>query len=317
MGPRHAWLVVLATIASIPLVAVNAQAQAWPLPEGTGSVSIIYHHVFVRDHLFAGGEPRDIGHIRSHVVTADVEYGISDRVSVRALLPYVAAKYRGSQGHGSPSSPDFHFIDDGAYHSGFQDVRAEVRYNGREFPVAITPFVAVGVPTHDYEFFAHSAIGLKMAELQIGSYLGGFVGRRVSVQGRVSYGIYERVAGHRRNRVNVDAEFTWTAGQRVQLFVFEAAQISHGGVELVYEELPIYRQQYWWPHHDRLGQAHFLNIGAGLALNVTPSLAVQASIARTVQGSNTHAASYGIAVGSTWGFSASARHRQHPAAPAQ
>ena len=305
------WATPLAALGSVLLMPSVVQAQAWPLPQGTGSVSTVYHQVFVRDHLFAGGERQDIGHIRSHVFGVDVDYGVSDRLSIRAALPYVAAKYEGSQGHGSPSSAHFHFIDDGTYHSAFQDLRAEVRYAVREFPVALAPLVAVTVPTHDYEFFAHSAVGLKMAELQLGSYLGVLIGRRTSVQSRFSYGIYERVAGRRRYRGNLDAEVAWLVARTVRLLVFQAGQFSHGGIEMPFDEIPVLRQQYWWPHHDRLGQAHFLNVGAGVTFDLRRSVGVHASLARTVCGANTHAASYGVTLGASWAFSTGGRPAPH------
>jgi hypothetical protein len=282
------------------------------LPEGQGAVSIVYHHVFVEDHLFAGGEAHDVGHIRSQVVTAEVDYGVTDRISVRALLPYVAAKYNGSSPHrhAGEQPEGFHILDDGTYHSGVQDVRTELRYGAREFPAAFAPFVAVSVPTHDYEFFAHSAIGLRMAELQVGTYVGALLGA-TAVHGRVSYGIYERVAGRRRTRANFDTEFGWSAARRVRVFAFQASQISYGGIEMPFNELRRLSAEPWWPHHDRLGQAHFLNAGGGADVQVSNAVSLQASIVTTVMGANTHAARYGLSVGTTWGFGAGRRLPSH------
>ncbi len=306
----------MAAVASVLFLPAPAFGQAWVLPEGQGAVSVVYHHVFVRDHLFAAGEPRDIGHIRSHVVTAEIDYGVRDRISVRALLPYVAAKYDGSSPHrhGGDSSHGFHFIDDGTYHAGFQDVRAEVRYGAREFPAAFAPFVAVSVPTHDYEFFAHSAIGLKMAELQLGAYVGTLFGP-FAVQGRASYGIYERVAGRRRSRTNIDTEIGWSAARDVRVFAFQASQISHGGIEMPFAELRRLSAEPWWPHHDRLAQAHFVNAGGGVSVQISHSVAIHASVVTTVTGSNTHAATYAATVGTTWAFAGHRRPLSHHVQP--
>ena len=292
-----------AALGAALLVPSAAGAQAWVPPEGQGSVSVLYHHLFVQDHLFSRGDRHDSGHIRTQVVTADLEYGLTDRFSLRALLPYVAAKYTGPRPHRHRGEPPhgFRFLDDSTYHSAVQDFRLEGRYGALELPLAIAPFVAVSFPTHNYEFFAHSAIGLNMSELQIGTYVGA-LRESFSFQGRVSHGFYERVLGHRRRRSNIDAEIGWSAGRNVRLFAFQLAQISHGVFEIPFEQLSALSAEEWWPHHDQLGRANLLNVGGGVSIRVTPSLALNGSLLTTAIGANTHAVKYGVTVGTTWAF---------------
>ena len=127
------------------LAPATAVGQPWVLPQGQGSVGVIYHHMFVEDHLFAGSEVRQVGEIRTHVLTADIAYGLTDRWAIRAVLPYVAAKYTGGKPHkhpGSATPDDFHLLDDGTTHGAVQDLRGEVRYVWQEFPIAIAPFAS-------------------------------------------------------------------------------------------------------------------------------------------------------------------------------
>lgn len=298
-------LIVLAATGTALLLPVRASGQAWLLPKGEGSVSILYHHLFVEDHLFSRGERLDRGEIRSHVLTTDIEYGLTDRLSVRALLPYVASKYIGTSPHRfrGEAPRDFHQLDDGTYNGGFQDVRVEARYGWREFPVAIAPFVGIAVPTHDYEFFAHSSIGPNLAELQLGTYVGGLRGP-FSFQGRLSFGIYEQVAGRRRNRSNIDADVGWMPGRRVRLSIFQTAQVSHGGVHLHLEEVlnGTMANHDWWPHHDQLGRANLANVGSGVSVRLTPAVTVHGSVQTTLAGKNAHAAKYALTFGASWGF---------------
>lgn len=297
--------VLLAALGAVLLFPSTTHAQAWVPPGGEGSVSILYHHLFVQDHVFARGERHDVGHIRTHLLTADVEYGVTDRLTLRALLPFVTTKYSGVNAHAHPGEAPsgFHKLDDGSTHAAFQDLRVEARYGAREFPVAIAPFVALTVPTHDYEVFAHSAIGLNMMELQIGTY-GGVLRGPFAIQGRLSYGFYQPVIGRRRNRSNVDAEIAWLAGRKVRLSLFQATQVSHGGVDLPLDAVldrSIARNE-WWPHHDQLARANWLNLGGGASIRLTPSFAVHGSVLRTMAGRNTHATDYGMTAGATWGF---------------
>ena len=297
-------IILLAAIGATFCVPGTARAQPWVLPAGEGAISILYHHFFVEDHVFSRGERIDLGHVRTQLLTVEVEYGVTDRLSVRAWVPFVATKYSGVNPHVHPANPsDFHVLDDGTTHAAFQDVRVEARYGWREFPVAIAPYLAVAVPTHDYEFFAHSAIGTGMAEVQLGAYAGVLRGP-ISIHGRFAYAVYERVAGYRRTRTIIDADVGWMATPRVRLSVFQAAQVSHGGVELHLEELRnrTISQNEWWVHHDQLGRASALNIGGGVSLRLTPSVAMHGAVLTTLAGRNTHASKYGVTIGSSWGF---------------
>ena len=294
-------------LAAILLLPSRAHAQPWLPPAGTGAFSVVYHHVFVQDHLFANGERFDVGHVRSQVALADFEYGVTDRVAIRAAIPYIATKYTGTRPHLYPGTPppDFHRLDDGTTHAAFQDVRVEARYALREFPVAIAPFVMVGVPTHDYEVFAHSAVGLGLKELQLGTYAG-FLRGRLSAQGRAAFGVMERVINRRRNRSVIDAEIGWEARPNLRFSAFQAAQISHGGVDLELQELldRTITSHDWWPHHDQLARANLVNIGGGVDIRLTRNVALQAALLHTVWGINGHAVKYGLTVGTTWGFGA-------------
>ena len=296
--------IVVAALASL-LVPSTAGAQAWVLLAGEGTASVIYHHAFVRDHVFARGERHDVGHVRTQLLTADIEYGVTDRLTIRGLVPYVAAKYSGDRPHRFGAEPPrhFHMLDDGTTHAAFQDVRVEARYGWREFPVAIAPFVALSIPTHDYEVFAHSAVGFNMVELQLGAHAGVLRGP-FAIHGRYAFGFYERVIGRRRNRSVIDAEVGWLASSRIRLALFQATQISHGGVDLPLNEVldrTIARHD-WWPHHDQIARANTFNVGGGLSVRLTPSVSLHASLLRTLTGRNTHATKYGLTAGSTWAF---------------
>lgn len=294
-------ILALGWILALP---ASSRAQSALPAQGEGTVGVIYSHLFVQDHIFAEGDHRDVGHIRSHVILADIEYGLTDRWAVRAHLPYVTAKYSGGFPHRhvhGPQPPGFVMLDDQTYHSALQDFGAEVRYGAMEFPVAIAPFIGVNIPTHDYEVFAHSAIGLNMVELQVGVHAGIARGP-FSLEGRIAYGVHEKVLGVRRNRTALDAEIGWFATPSVRLFAFQASQISHGGFDIVFADLPATQFEEWWPHHDQLGRANHLNVGGGTSVRVSHSMTLHGSVYRTATGINTHAAKYGLSMGASWGF---------------
>ena len=94
--------------------------QAWLPPKGEGTVSLSYQNQYVADHVFENGDAHDIGHILSHALTLDVDYSLTGSLAVRVAVPFVAGKYYGPTPHQLP-------MDNGSYHSTFQDFTTDVR----------------------------------------------------------------------------------------------------------------------------------------------------------------------------------------------
>ena len=102
-------------------------------------------------------DAHDIGHILSHALTLDVDYSLTDKLAVRVAVPFIAARYYGPTPHQLP-------MDDGTYHSTFQDFTTDVRYNLTKRRVVLTPFFRVVIPSNSYTYFAHSAAGRDQRE---------------------------------------------------------------------------------------------------------------------------------------------------------
>src|SRR5262249_49410734 len=92
----------------------TALAQAWTPAQGEGSVSLQLQDAFVKYHQLPTVR-LDRGHIESQTLLMDVIYGVTDRLAIRASLPYVASRYNGTRAHTLP--PDFtqpNPLDDGS-----------------------------------------------------------------------------------------------------------------------------------------------------------------------------------------------------------
>src|SRR5262245_31803699 len=138
-------------VALLFALAVSASAQAWLYPKGEGTVTLAYQGIYTRDHAFEA-ERHDVGHIVSHALIMDVDYSITSRIAARMSLHDSAGKYTGPRPHPA-------VVDDGRYHSTFQDFLFDIRYNLSQTPVVVTPFFRIVVPSHSYEYFAHAAVG--------------------------------------------------------------------------------------------------------------------------------------------------------------
>jgi hypothetical protein len=179
-----------------------------------------------------------------------------------------------------------------------------VRYKLAEGPVTITPFVGTNMPTHGYEYFAHSAFGMRVRELEVGTYVGRVLSPALPnafVQARYSYSFAQEIVGIDHNRSNLDIEFGYFLTSRLRVFTIGAGQKTHGGIPLPaagFAGVPPEQVR----NHDRISSVDLLNIGGGLQYSLTKSIDVFGSFTKSLAGRNTHDLDRGITIGASWSF---------------
>jgi len=282
-------------VAALLALPASAQAQAWLPPKGEASFSVGYEYILVKDHLFAGGERQDRGHIRENSLLPDVGYGITDKLAVRFGLPYMSAKYNGLRPHQLP-------YDNGSYHGAFQDLRFEARYMALNGPLVVTPFAAVVLPSHNYTYFAHSAVGRDLNEGSFGVNLA----RRLDpilpdayVHGRYTFTLVEKVLHISHNRSNFDLELGYFLTPAISVRALGAWERGYGGINLPVTGTPLPLFLY----HDQLGRTEYFNVGGGMAYAATANLDLFGNWFTTVSGKNSHAIHNAFIVGAGVNFS--------------
>jgi len=297
---RRAALVLLALL----LFPAIAPAQAWVPQKGEGTATLTLQDNFVKDHLGSEGRRFDAGHIRTFIASQDIDYGITDKLALDVSIPFVLSKYYGPKPHQLP-------IDDGKYHGSWQDVRLNLRYNLRAHPFAITPFVALGMPSNDYIYFAHSAAGTNQREYVFGSSFGRNlepVLSRAYVQGLYAFLIPEEIRGIRTYRSRLDWDVGYFVTRRFAIRSLGDLQIGHSGLEVGQPpddlgDFPVHKPtDPTWRHHDQTSRISYLNVGGGASFAVTRSWSAFAVLTTTVWGRNGHALSLGEVVGLSWTF---------------
>jgi hypothetical protein len=285
-----------------------ASAQAFLPSQGEGSVSVLYQSTLVDRHLLSDGSRVDAGQVKANGVLLDFTYGLTDHAAISVNVPFLAAKYSGSKPH--PGST----LDDGSYHSALQDVRFDLRYKLGTGSVAITPFIGTILPSHDYAYYGHGAVGRDLKELQVGVSAARVLDPLIPgafLQARYAYGFAERVIDVSHNRSIIDAELGYFVNPRVRAFGIATTQITHGGIELT-RQFPLDLTPAEFLHHDQLTRANLFDVGGGGQFSVTPSMDVFGSILHTLTGVNGHALTYSATMGATWSFRAGLPARAHP-----
>jgi hypothetical protein len=288
------------------LLASSALAQAWLAPRGEASFGVAYQNIYTRDHLFQEGEVADNGRIRMNMVVFGLTYSFTDRLAASVSAPYVVTRYDGRRPH---VASGFDFVDDGAYHGTFTDLRLDVRYNVLRDPAMITPFISAIIPTHDYPTFAHAAPGSGLEQYVVGVA----AGRRLDpildagfAQLRYGYTFAEEVLGVSHDRSNLDLEIGYFLTPSLGISAIGSYQKTHGGIELPLTGTPAndaFRNTPYYVHHDQLAQSNFVNVGGIVSYSLTGTVDVFVAYQTMVWGENVHAIQPGLGFGLSWGFS--------------
>ena len=153
----------------------SAQAQVFVPEKGHGSVSLDYQQVQVKRRTNADGVAENLGKVSYRTLRLDLDYGFADRWALNVGLPY--GSNRGTATDHDPAifqNPHGqHKIDTGTFHGGWKDWSVGVRYRLHDAPLLITPYVTYGFPSHAYQYYGESALGLHQWALHVGVDAGG------------------------------------------------------------------------------------------------------------------------------------------------
>lgn len=164
------------TMALLAACVPRVHAQAFVPDKGHGSIATDYQQVLVEQNTDSHGHRADLdGKIQYRTVHLNLDYGFADRWAVSVSLPFGSNRdhrnWAVPPSHDPGMLPDphgQHLIDDDHYHAGWKDWNVGLRYQWITDPLAVTPFVKYGFPTHDYQYYGESALGLHQTELQAG-----------------------------------------------------------------------------------------------------------------------------------------------------
>lgn len=278
-------MLVLPAALGSALLAAEARAQAWLPPEGEATLALGFLHMSADEHLDHQGNSAAPGAMIWNNVVSDLSYGVTDRLAVRLNLPFVVSKYGGDLPHAPVTGREN--LDDGAWHSTFQDLLAEVRFRATTGSIAVTPFVAVVVPTRHYEYYGHGAAGRKLVEGQFGVAAGRLLDPLLPnayAQVRYMYGVPEKVLGISHNRSQVNFEVGYLLGPALTVRALGSWQKAHGGWRVPIDFPPFASPEF--QVHDQLSRTDYLRLGGGVSYSLTGSVDVNVYGYGTVWGRN-------------------------------
>jgi hypothetical protein len=277
-----------------------------------GDASVRFEYQFVRTGAFdsAIGEI-DIGNTDSHVFMFSGDYAVTDKWTVSASLPWIKKRHQGALPH-NPAleltaypQADQSLIDDGNFHSDWQDLYLAVSYaaiQGDRW--SVYPFVSAGVPTNDYPFYAHAAAGRNIWHVPVGAafsftpYFSDF-----SFSGDAAYVFTEKSVGVDISHwlINLDASYYVTPSFAPKVFL----SIKHGTKGLGFPgdfDLNALNDEAWY-YHDRTIKHNFMNGGIGFDWVMNDKYVVSGSWLTMLNPDQVNIVDFGFSLGITRYFS--------------
>jgi hypothetical protein len=282
------------TLVAVLATATIASAQAWVPPAGVGSVNVLYQTIDNTSHILADGSRLDGYDSLSRGILLEIDYALTDRFSLSAGLPYIAAKYLGPL----PSFSALPIDECHCWNSGWQDFGITARYNLANGSFALTPSVSFGVPSNEYSYFGEAVVGRNLKEIRVGLAAGqrlDAISPRLAVQGHYSYAFVERVFDVPNNRSNAAVESSFMIARKLSARAVFSWQRTHGGLLAAEFTTPELFEQF-----DRLVRDNNFHIGAGASYSF-PRVDVFVSYVHYVTGEDTHAGR-AITAGLSWPF---------------
>ena len=275
---------VLCHCALLCLLTLSCAAQSEVQPRGSGDVTFFGQEISHRAVILSDGSKAPGGRAFNRSIAVEMDYGLTERLSMTVGIPYVFGKYTDSILPPAPVSPRdaCHCLQ-----SDWQDFGLSARYRiygSRR--MAVTPSASLGLPSHNYEYRGESVAGRHLRELTLALNATrrlDFLSRNATFSARYSYSVVEKVFDISTNRSNLTLEGDYMLRRKLTLRGIVLVQRTHGGLrlfEINSEELALQR--------DRLLRDNNFRAGAGMAYSFS-RMQLLGSIIFHVTGTDTHA----------------------------
>ena len=295
---------VLAVCTSITFWSPNALAADGTSKAGHGYISVGYQFISVDGFESSIGE-LPIGTVDTHSLNIEVEYFLNDKWTLVAGIPYVVKRYQGPGQHDplqlDPPRPEVENVDQGDWNNSFQDFHLGLRYLARESPLFIEPFIYFGVPSHDYPFFGHAAVGQDLLKLDVGSTFA-YSPPLSDAYFRVdaSYVFVEETLGVDVSHWRINAETGYFFGPRITGRVF--LMYKHGDGLVFPDDFPTPRTGEQWFQHDRMVKHNYTNAGAGLDWVLDQKYQLSTAVLTMIDADQVHKMDFTLSIGITRSF---------------
>ena len=266
---RSDGLLRFACVAALLAATGTALAQSGDAEGHRGRVAISYQYNEARN-LIATDFFIPTTTLTTQAADFAVDFAINSRWTVSGGLPLIRRKDEDpTHLHDplriAPPQRDSPYLDDGRWHSSWQDLRFGASYLVPTDPVngiSVEPYVQISIPASHYPFFGNAAVGQHLRHTEIGATLGyhpPFL--RWDFDLRAGYAYGPSTLGIGIDATRIDGEAVRFVSPRLSWKVFFSSK--HGDGIPVLATLPDLSSALWY-YHDRITRHNYINMGVGV-----------------------------------------------------
>jgi hypothetical protein len=237
------------------------------------------------------------GSTYGHALDFEFNQAFREKWMLTVGLPFITKRYEGSAPHRPenivPPVTDSEFLDDGDFHSDFQDLRIGIRYLAKDGPVIVEPFAFLGMPSNDYTFFAQAAVGANLQRLELGvdlTYQPPF--KRFFFRFSPGYEFVEETLGYNVDHWRLDAEVGYFVNAAIDVRLFVSGRDGNGLGAIDFP--PSSQNDERWYHHDQIVRHNYLNAGLGVDWALNERNRLTTALLRMVHAEDVHALQYAV-----------------------
>lgn len=231
-------------------------------------------------------------------MTIGIEYWLGEQWSLHASLPFISKRALNDPGQHDQSRlivphPESTFIDDGQYHSAWQDWQLGLAFHTSVGALDIATHAVFTYPSHDYIFFASAPVGQGLKKLRVGADVSQRIGQsNFHYSAGYSYEFVERikdipVGGVQYGNINTDNQYLrlsawYDFSPQLSVRVFGNRRTGNGLVNSEVRSIDPFLRTELWYQHDRLLQYNYAIVGIGSTWDFNETWSVSASAATMV-----------------------------------
>jgi hypothetical protein len=257
------WLGAMALVLSGTVPAQDGDTQGQ-----RGQFSISYQYNESRN-LVATDFTIPTNTLTTSAVDFAVDYAVNDRWTISGGLPLVSRKdFDPTHLHDPlaivPPQLDSPYLDDGRFHTYWQDLRFGASYRVPTDPVnaiSVEPYVQISIPASDYPFFGNAAPGQHLRHTELGTNVGyrpPFLPWYFNL--RAGYVWAPSTLNWNINGTRIDGEAIRFLSPRLAFKAFFSSKHADG---LPVPAGPIDLTSALWYYHDRFIRHNYINMGVG------------------------------------------------------
>jgi hypothetical protein len=231
-------------------------------------------------------------------MTLGIEYWLGEQWSLHASLPFISKRALNDTGLHDQTRlvvprPESTFIDDGQFHSAWQDWQLGLAFHRSLGRFDIDSHAVFTYPSHDYIFFASAPVGQGLKKLRIGADVSQRIGQsNLHYSVGYSYEFVERikdipVGGVQYGNINTDNQYLrlsawYDFSPQLSVRVFGNRRTGKGLVNSEVRSIDPFLRSELWYQHDRLLQYNYAIAGLGSTWDFNDQWSVSASAATMV-----------------------------------